>query len=178
MKKRRRNGKKLLTEPKSEWMRTKDAGIERIDLWQIWWTRSNNVFLRKVEKWEEKGVVFIGKVHGRRSDALIRDKTNQKTTCVMRHLCFQTTCQMFVYLTTSAFSTVNPLTLSPSTQSFQPSTCNFLTVTLIGPFFLITMDQKGWRGQLKRIKMKLDGPCKMGLTDPCLWADKRQAQFL
>ena len=31
---------------------------------------------------------------------------------------------------------------------------------------------------LKRIKMKPDGPCKMGLTDPCLWADKRQAQFM
>ena len=29
MKKRRRKGKKLLTEPKSERMRTKDVGIER-----------------------------------------------------------------------------------------------------------------------------------------------------
>ena len=26
--------------------------------------------------------------------------------------------------------------------------------------------------------MKLDGPCKMGLTDPCSWADKKKAQFM
>ena len=32
MKKRRRKGKKLLIEPKSERMRTKDAGIEGTDL--------------------------------------------------------------------------------------------------------------------------------------------------
>ena len=32
MKKRRRKGKKLLTKPKSERIRTKDAGIEQTDL--------------------------------------------------------------------------------------------------------------------------------------------------
>ena len=26
--------------------------------------------------------------------------------------------------------------------------------------------------------MKLDGPCKMGLTDPYSWADKKKAQFM
>ena len=38
-------------------------------------------------------------------------KTNQRTTRVMRHNGFRTTCQMFVQLTTSAFE--------PSTQSFE-----------------------------------------------------------
>ena len=31
---------------------------------------------------------------------------------------------------------------------------------------------------LKRIKMRPDGPGKMGLTDPCPWAKKRQAHLL
>ena len=57
-------------------------------------------------------------------------KTNQKTTCVMRHKCFRTTCQTFVYLMTSAFPTVIPLTLSPSTPSFQPSTHEHWIVSL------------------------------------------------
>ena len=26
--------------------------------------------------------------------------------------------------------------------------------------------------------MKPDGPCKMGLMDPCPWADKKKAQFM
>ena len=26
--------------------------------------------------------------------------------------------------------------------------------------------------------MKFDRPCKMGLTDPCPWADKKKAQFM
>ena len=32
--------------------------------------------------------------------------------------------------------------------------------------------------KMRRIKMKPDGPCKIGLMDPCPWADKRQAQFM
>ena len=31
---------------------------------------------------------------------------------------------------------------------------------------------------MKRIKIKPDGPCKMGLMDPCPWADKGQAQLM
>ena len=73
---------KLLTEEKSERMRSNDVGVERMDLWQRWWTRSDNVFSAKSKEMRERVVVFIGEVHGRWSDASIRDKNQPKDdTC-------------------------------------------------------------------------------------------------
>ena len=37
------------------------------------------MFLRKVEKWEEKGVIFIEEVHERRSDTSIWDNSQYKS---------------------------------------------------------------------------------------------------
>ena len=65
---------KLLTEEKSERMRSNDAEVERMDLWQRWRTRSDNVFSLKSREMRERVVVFIGEVHGRRSNASIQDK--------------------------------------------------------------------------------------------------------
>ena len=51
-------------------------------VWQGWRLRSDNMFQLKMEKWEEKTLVFIGKMHGRQSDALIWDKNQSKNdTC-------------------------------------------------------------------------------------------------
>ena len=183
---KRRKRKELLTEPSSEQMRTKYAGIERTDLWQIWWRCSDSVFLRKVEKWEEKGVVFIRKCTEEEATLRFEVKTNQKTTCVVRHNYFRKTCQTFCILDNLCFSnhrplnlvTVHPVIFTRQLMDIELSSYNPLTVTLISPFSQITTDQKGWRLQLKRIKMKPDGPCKMGLTDPCPWAKERQTHFL
>ena len=78
MKKKQIKRKKLLTKEKSERMRSNDAGVERMDLWKRWWARSNNVFSVQSREMRERGVVFIGEVHGRRSDASIRDKNQPK----------------------------------------------------------------------------------------------------
>ena len=58
-------------------------------------------------------------------------------------------------------------------MNIESSAYNYLTVTPISPLSQIKTDQKGWRGQLKRIKTRPNGPGKMGLTDPCPWAEKR-----
>ena len=118
----------------------------------------------------------------------------------MLHKCFWATCQNFVYLTTSVFLNRHPINLVTVYSTFQPSShwachrsrryfsrqpmniepsaCNYLTVTPIGPLSQIKTDQNGWRGQLKRIKTRPDGPDQMGLTDPCPWVEKRQAHLL
>ena len=83
-KKKQIERKKLLTEEKSERMRSNDAGVERTDLWQGWRTRSDNVFFVKSREMRDGGVVFIEEMHGRRSNASIRDKNQPKddTCCV------------------------------------------------------------------------------------------------
>ena len=73
---------KLLIEEKSKRMRSNDVEDERTDLWQRWRTRSDNVFSVKSREMRERVVVFIGEVHGRRSDTSIRDKNQPKDdTC-------------------------------------------------------------------------------------------------
>ena len=113
----------------------------------------------------------------------------------MRHKCFWATCQNFVYLTTSVFPNRHPINLvtvysshrayhrscwsfSRQPMNIEQSACNYLIVTPIGSLSQIKTNQKRWRGQLKRIKMRSNGPGKMGLTDPCPWAEKRQAHLL
>ena len=82
MKKKQIKRKKLLTKEKSERMRSNDAGIEQMDLWQRWRTRSDNMFSAKSREMRERGVVFIGEVHGRWSNASIRGKNQLKDeTC-------------------------------------------------------------------------------------------------
>ena len=51
--------------------------------------------------------------------------------------------------------------------------CICLTVTSIGPLPQTATDQMGWRGQLKMIKTKPDGPGQMGLTDLYPWAKEK-----
>ena len=51
-----------------------------------------------------------------------------------------------------------------------------ICITFFFYTYLYKVLKEGW--VLKRIKMKLDWPCKMGLTNPCPWADKRQAQLM
>ena len=84
MKKKQIKRKKLLTKEKSERMRSNDAGVERMDLWQGWQTCFDNVFSTKSREMREGGVVFIGEVHGKRSDISIRDNNQPKddTCCV------------------------------------------------------------------------------------------------
>ena len=176
-------------------MRSNDAGVERTDLWQGWRARSDNMFFAKSREMRERRVVFIGEVHGRRSDASIRDKkTNRKTTRVVCHKCSWATCQNFVYLTTylfnhhptdcvtvySAFQPSSQLSLSPFMSIFQPSTHVHRSVSLClfdhhpnWPPLQLAMDQKEWRGQLKRIKTRPDGPGQMGLMDLYPWAEEK-----
>ena len=81
-KKKQIERKKLLIEEKSERMRLNYAGVERTDLWQGWQTRSDNVFSAKSREMWEGGVVSIGEMHRRRSDASIQDKNQPKDdTC-------------------------------------------------------------------------------------------------
>ena len=157
-------------------------------------------FLRKVEKWEKGSRFLLEKCTEDEVTLQSAIKTNRKMTRVMLHKCFWATYQNFVYLTTSVFLNRHPINLVTVYSTFQPSShwachrsrryfsrqpmniepsaCNYLTITPIGPLSQIKTDQNGWRGQLKRIKMRSDGPGKMGLTDPCPWVEKRQAHLL
>ena len=54
MKKKQRERQKLLTKEKSEWIRSNDSGVERMDLWQGWRTRSDNVFSAKSREMRER----------------------------------------------------------------------------------------------------------------------------
>ena len=73
-----------MTDKPSEWRERVDGRYNNMNgvVWQEWWLRSDNMFQLKMKKWEEKTLVFIGKVHERRSDALIQDKNQLKNdTC-------------------------------------------------------------------------------------------------
>ena len=70
------------------------------------------------------------------------------------------------------------LYLNHQPMNIEPSECIYLTVTPIGPLPQIATDQMGWRGQLKRIKTRPDGPRQMGLTDLCPWAKEKTSPSL
>ena len=78
-------------------------------------------------------------------------KTSEKTTRVVRHNYFRITCQTFCIPDDLCFSNCHPLNLVtihlvifiPQLMDIEPSSYNFLTVTLIGPFSQIMTDQKG-----------------------------------
>ena len=70
-----------LTEEKSERMRFCDERVEQTDLWR---TRSDNVFSAKSKEMKGKVLVLIDGVHGRWSDASIRDTSqSMNDTCRM-----------------------------------------------------------------------------------------------
>ena len=71
-------------------------------------------------------MVFIGKVHGRRSDASIRDKNQSKND----------TCHAPLILPDNLSDVCTPDDLcvfNRQPMNIESSTCNFLAVTLIGP---------------------------------------------
>ena len=98
---------------------------------------------------------------------------------------FQQSPQMIMSPSTQHFQLSSKLNLSPFMSISWPSAHDlrtvsmyFFTITPIGPLPQITTDQMGWRGQLKRIKTRLNGPGQMGLTDLYLWAKEKASPSL
>ena len=172
-----------LTEEKSERIRVDAKWCERISS-DRWRTRSDNVVSAKSKENEEEGAGFYSwsarkmKWH---FDPRYELFDEWHVSCALNA---SAACQTFVVLTASRsishhlnvfntvsykYQTVTMLIVSPSTQYSQMSPFTYvsihhphehwtvditLTVTLIGPLAQKAMDQMGWRGQLKKIKIE------------------------
>ena len=83
-----------------------------------------------------------------------------------------------IHLTTSTSLIVNALAMTLSTLLFIPSVPKNLNRHPIWSSSSIMMNQKGWKGQLKRIKKSLNGLYELGLTGLYAWVNEGQARLV